>query len=81
MSAGLPVISTFEGGIPDIVQEGITGFLVPQRDSLALSNQLERLILDPELRFKMGNAARKEFESEFKLGHFELRLIQILDSK
>ena len=81
MSAGLPVISTFEGGIPDIVKEGVTGYLVPQRDSVALANQLERLILNQELRFKMGNAARKKFESRFKLENFELRMIEILDSK
>jgi len=81
MSAGLPVVSTFEGGIPDIVQVGITGFLVPKRDSIALSIQLEQLILSPQLRFKMGDAARKKFESEYKLETFERRLIEILDSK
>jgi len=81
MSAGLPVVSTFEGGIPDIVQVGVTGFLVPQRDSIALSIQLEQLISNPQLRIKMGNAARKKFESEYKLENFEHRLIEILDSK
>jgi len=81
MSACLPVVSTFEGGIPDIVQEGITGLLVPQRDSTALASQLERLILTPDLRSFMGNSARNKFETSFKLENFELNLIKILDSK
>ena len=80
MSAGLPVVSTFEGGIPDIVQEDVTGFVVPQRDSIALSIQLERLILNPELRYKMSNAARNKFENEFKFDIFQQRMIKILDS-
>lgn len=81
MSAGLSVVSTFEGGIPDIVSEGITGFLVPQRNSIELAKQLEQLISFPELRFKMGHAARNKFESMFKLENFELNLIEILNSK
>jgi len=80
MSAGLPVVSTFEGGITDIVQEDVTGFVVPQRDSIALSIQLERLILNPELRYKMSNAARNKFENEFKFDIFQQRMIKILDS-
>jgi len=76
----LPVVSTFEGGITDIVQEDVTGFVVPQRDSIALSIQLERLILNPELRYKMSNAARNKFENEFKFDIFQQRMIKILDS-
>jgi len=78
MSAGLAVISTFEGGIPDIVEEKITGFLVPQRKSEALAEKLEILIKNPELRRQMGTAGRLKFEREFTLKKFELRLVEIL---
>ena len=78
MAAGLPVISTFEGGIPDIIEEGITGFLLPQKDSEALAVKLELLIKNPELRQKMGKAGRLKFEKEFKFEMFEKRLKEIL---
>lgn len=78
MQHGLPVISTFEGGIPDLVKHDQTGFLVPQRDVNELANYLEILILNPELRISMGQAGRKKYEREFTLAHFENRMIEIL---
>jgi len=80
MSAGLPVISTFEGGIPDIVEEGVTGFLISRKDTHELAEKLEMLIMNPELRWKMGVAARNKFEKEFMLQIFEHRIIDILDN-
>ena len=78
MQYSLPVISTFEGGIPDLVEHNKTGFLVPQRDVNALAHYLETLILNPELRTSMGQAGRRKYESEFTQAHFENRLVQIL---
>jgi glycosyltransferase involved in cell wall biosynthesis len=78
MSAGLPVISTFEGGIPDIVEEEITGFLIPQKKSEPLAEKLEILIKNPELRNQMGKAGRLKFEREFTIKKFELKLVEIL---
>ena len=46
------------GGLPDIIDEGSTGFLVPERDVARLSDRLERLIADPALRRRMGAAGR-----------------------
>jgi glycosyltransferase involved in cell wall biosynthesis len=74
----LPIVSTFEGGIPDIVEDGKTGFLVQQKDSKALADKLEILIKDPELRIKMGEAGRKRFEENFTLEHFEKRFTDII---
>jgi len=78
MSAGMPIVSTFEGGIPDIIEDGVTGFLVPQRNAELLADKLEVLIRNPLLREKMGRMGRKKYEEQFTLEHFEKNLIAIL---
>ncbi len=80
MSANLPVISTLEGGIPDIIDNGITGFIIPQRDVKSLAEKLEILILNPELRVELGKAGRQKFENEYKLEKFESKLFEILNN-
>lgn len=79
MQFSLPIVSTYEGAIPDVVEDGITGFLVPKKDPVSLAEKLEILIKDPELRDKMGAAGREKFEREFTLDRFEIRLAEILD--
>lgn len=74
----LPIVSTFEGGIPEVVEDGITGFLVPQQNAKALAEKLEILILNPALRQQMGEAGRLKYEQEFTLNKFEERLKGIL---
>ena len=59
---GLPVISTYHSGIPELVQDGISGFLVPERDVDALKEKINQLILQSELRSRMGLAGRKYVE-------------------
>ena len=81
MMFGLPIISTFEGGIPDVIEDGKTGFLVPQMDVSALAEKLEKLIRNPELARKMGNAGKIKFEKEFTLEKFEKRMCDILNNK
>ncbi len=78
MQASLPIISTFEGGIPDIVLDGETGFLVPQRDIQALADRLQELLENPALCEKMGEAGRKRFEQNYTAEIFENRLLDIL---
>lgn len=78
MQFSLPVVSTFEGGIPDVVEDDKTGFLIPQNDALALAEKLELLIKDPALRKAMGEAGKKKYEEEFTLDTFEARLANIL---
>ncbi len=78
MQHSKPVISTFEGGIPDIIDDGITGFMVPQMDVESLAYAMEILISNSDLRIKMGNAGRKKYEREFTLNIFENKLYNIL---
>ena len=58
MGAALPVVSTAVAGIPEVVRDGQTGLLVPPADAPALGAALERLLDDPGLRARLGEAAR-----------------------
>jgi len=80
MQFELPIISTFEGGIPDIIDDKITGYLCKQKDEIELSEKLITMISNPELRKSMGSAGRKKFETEFTLDIFEKRIYTILSS-
>lgn len=79
MEHGLPCISTTEGGIPGIVDDGKTGFLVPKHDVAALADKILLLLSNPDLRCKMGKAGREKFEKEFTLEVFENRMTWILE--
>ena len=79
MEHGLPCISTTEGGIPGIVDDGKTGFLVPKHDVAVLADKIQLLLNDPVLRSNMGNAGREKFEKEFTLNVFENRMTWILE--
>lgn len=74
----LPIVSTFEGGIPDIVEDGVNGFLVHQNKAESLADKLEMLIKDIELRQQMGTAGRQKFDEKFTLERFEHKLNEIL---
>ncbi len=78
MRSSLPVISTFEGGIPDVIKDGETGFLIPQRDVTALADKLQELLENPALCQKMGKAGRARFEKYYTSAIFENRLVEIL---
>lgn len=80
MQFNLPVISTFEGGIPDVIENGMTGFLVPPKNAQALAEKLEILIKDKELRIAFGKAGRLRYEQYFTIQHFENTFTSILKS-
>ena len=58
MAYGRPVVATAVGGLPDAIDDGVTGLLVPPRDPAALRAALERLLRDSDLRVQLGEAAR-----------------------
>jgi glycosyltransferase involved in cell wall biosynthesis len=64
-SFGRPVVATSVGGLPSVVEDGVTGLLVPPRDERALADALVRLLEDDELRHKMGAAGRSKLEREW----------------
>ena len=65
MAAGCAVVATSVGGIPDVVEDGFNGLLVPAGDSQALERALARLLADPELAREMGLAARATIANRF----------------
>jgi|CXWL01.1.fsa_nt_gi colanic acid/amylovoran biosynthesis glycosyltransferase len=65
MASGLPVVSTFHSGIPELVTDRVSGFLVPERDALSLAEALTYLISNPEICNQMGQAGRRQVEEKF----------------
>lgn len=67
MAAGVPVVATGAGGIPELVEDGVTGLMAAPGDSEGLANAVSRLIEDPALRGKIkNNAIRKAGEFSFR---------------
>jgi glycosyltransferase involved in cell wall biosynthesis len=65
MAAGRPVVATRAGGIPEVVEEGVTGLLTPTEDVPALSEALDRMAADPGERARMGRQAREVARRRF----------------
>jgi glycosyltransferase involved in cell wall biosynthesis len=65
MAAGLPVVATDVGGLPEVVQHGITGWLVAPRRPGELAERLRDLLTNPVMRHEMGIAGRKRAELNF----------------
>jgi glycosyltransferase involved in cell wall biosynthesis len=65
MAAGLPVVASRAGGIPDLVRDGETGVLVPPGDAVALADALERLLGDDELTARLGVAGHERVRADF----------------
>ena len=70
MAAGLPVVATAVGGVPELVVEGETGLLAPARDPEALAQALGQLLDDRGLRERLGEAGRARAEERFDLPRF-----------
>ena len=67
MAAGRPAVCTAVGGVPEMIDDGVTGFLVPPRDPRALADKLLTVLADPARARAMGKAARRRAEEEFSL--------------
>ena len=77
---GLPVISTYHSGIPEVVIDGKSGFLVPEKDVDALAEKLEYLIEHPELWSEMGRYGREFVEKNYDIKKLNRRLVEIYQS-
>jgi glycosyltransferase involved in cell wall biosynthesis len=75
-AAKRPVVSTAVGGVPDVVLEGVTGFLVPDEDSHAVADRLRILASDPELRRQMGEAGARHVRATYSVP----RLVDEIDA-
>jgi colanic acid/amylovoran biosynthesis glycosyltransferase len=77
MAMGLPVISTKHGGIPELVEDGVSGFLVPERNADAIALKLTYLIENPELWKTMGKAGRGCVEEKYDMHKLNDELVAI----
>lgn len=81
MQAGLPIITTKEGAIPEIIDNEIDGIIINQKDNNALEYQIKRLLMDNNLRSKLGSAAKKKFNENFTLEHFEKNMRKFFEQE
>ena len=79
-ACGVPVVGTLHGGLPDIVDDGETGYLVPERDAGALAERLAVLLANEELRADFGRKSRLKMERQFGVRSVSSRLEEIYDS-
>jgi phosphatidylinositol alpha-1,6-mannosyltransferase len=79
MAHGKPVIGGAHGGTPDVVEDGVTGVLVPHGDAALLSGALESLLADPARASEMGARGRERVRREFTFEQFQTRLTQVLE--
>jgi len=74
--AGLAVVGTSAGGIPEVVRDGETGLLAPPRDPAALAARVDRLVQDPPLRERLGRAAAARVEQAFSVDRMVAGTVQ-----
>ena len=78
MARGKPVIGGAHGGAPEVIQDGITGYLVPHGDPIQLATSLEALLADPAHAREMGAKGRQRVEQEYRFSTFAKSLKKIL---
>lgn len=79
MQYALPCISTNEGAIPDIIDDGKTGYIVNKKDADLLAAKIEELAVNKEKRITMGLNGYRKFKEQYTLQVFEKRLCDVLE--
>ena len=80
MASALPVVSSRLAGIPELVMHGQTGILVSPGDTTALTQALEQLLRDAELRLRYGRAGRARIEQHFRIEHTVMPLLKLFET-
>jgi glycosyltransferase involved in cell wall biosynthesis len=85
MGCEIPVVATDAGGLPEVVENGVTGYVVPKADAAALAHAIDRLLADDALRSKMGEAGRiraiERFDWDLSVKKFEAVYTSVLKKK
>jgi glycosyltransferase involved in cell wall biosynthesis len=79
MAHGKPVIGGAHGGTPDVVEDGVTGLLVPHGDVALLSGALESLLTDPARASAMGERGRESVQTAYTFEQFQLGLTRTME--
>jgi glycosyltransferase involved in cell wall biosynthesis len=77
MAAHKPVVGTRVGGIPEVIHDGLSGLLVPRRDTAAMAGGILSLLRDPDLRHRMGEAGRRIVTEKFNVKTNVAQMIQL----
>ncbi len=77
LAQGLLVISTLHSGIPELVEDGVSGFLVPERDVHSLADRLAYLIDHPEIWSEMGRHGREIVTKEYNINKLNDQLVEL----
>jgi glycosyltransferase involved in cell wall biosynthesis len=78
MAAGVPVVATQIAGVPELVEAGTNGFLVPPGDANSLAQKTALLLANADLRQRFGSAGREKVDADFNISKESLRLVSIL---
>jgi glycosyltransferase involved in cell wall biosynthesis len=79
MAAAKPIVATKGGAVPEIVQEGVTGLLVPMGDARGMAEAISQLLSDPDSAQKMGEAGRRRVCEQFTIKHVVQKVEKIYD--
>jgi glycosyltransferase involved in cell wall biosynthesis len=66
-ACGVPAVAPAVGGIPELIEDGVSGLLAPPNDPLGLATAMERLLAQPGLAARLGSAARQRAETHFSV--------------
>lgn len=78
MAAGVPVVATQIAGIPELVEDGINGYLVPPGDAQSVADRVDELLKDADRRSAFGAAGRQKVDAEFNIHKEAARLTEVL---
>lgn len=78
MAAGVPVVTTQIAGVSELVENGVSGYIVPPGDVITLAERIKILLTEPQLRTQFGAAGREKVEKEFNLNHEVARLYRVM---
>lgn len=77
MAQGMPIISTTHSGIPELVEDGISGYLAPERNVIALAEKIEECCRNSSNWKEMGHAGRKKVMEEFDIAELNKKLVNL----
>jgi glycosyltransferase involved in cell wall biosynthesis len=79
MSFAIPTVGTDLAGVTEQIVDGVTGFVVPPSDPVALTDRLDRLLRDPALRKKMGLAGRQRIFEKFTTDQYVAGVVRVYE--
>jgi glycosyltransferase involved in cell wall biosynthesis len=81
MAAGLPAVATAVGGVPELIEDGVNGLLVPPRDPESLGNAILRILRDPEFRARLALAGRERARLQFGFDRVVAELESVYETR